>query len=146
MASSRDTDWIVFRLDGQRYGVPVANVRDIGRLDGASWLQRRVQGRYGAYRLRDLKTKLRLGGEAGGLFIALTSATSGSVTAWAVDGIEAKRFDLAGTVWSASRDAEGPVLGTARALSSHPSFAELEGEQSAIPRAFPITLLDPSRF
>jgi len=148
--SSDSADWIVFRLDGKRYGVPMAQVRDLGRLDGTAWMQCRARGRYGDYKLRDLKGTLRLPGEAGGLFIAMETLT-GVVTAWAVDGIESARFDLAGSAWSASRQGRGPVLGTARALSSHPSNRQpygmvLEGDQAPIQPAFPITLLDPYQF
>ena len=78
--------YLVFRVSGKRYAVPVTAVKTVGRVDNESLLIGMVETKQGTFHLRDIKESLGLEGEAGAVFLVIDS--SGGAIAWIVDGIE----------------------------------------------------------
>ncbi len=83
--------YVVFRVSGRRYAVPLEKVRGVGRIDSQAFLLGMVETEQGAFHVRDLKEALGISGEAGTFYVAIESRHG--VVAWVVDGVE-KLFQL----------------------------------------------------
>jgi len=88
--------YMVFKVSGRRYAVPMSAVATIGRVDSESLLTGTVETKKGVFHLRDMKEVLGFEGETGQLFIVIRSKTG--TIAWAVDALDKVFVPLPGAM------------------------------------------------